>query len=99
MPDDKQNLYLFEAIELRAEYDARIKVLRSLLPESREKRDRFPFRRDDEVRYTPAAGGASAKAAVRHGIARVRIRKNTTPGGLITLRSGKVFQPRSREAA
>jgi len=56
MPDDKMNLYLFEAIELRAEYDARIKLLRSLLPEARERRDRFSFHRDDEVRYVPAAG-------------------------------------------
>ena len=56
MPDDNRNLYLFEAIELRAEYDARIKLLRSLLPEGRETRSRFSFRRDDEVRYVPAVG-------------------------------------------
>ncbi|MBE0479007.1 hypothetical protein IBX65_07840 [Candidatus Aerophobetes bacterium] len=36
MPDEKNNLYLFEAIELRAEYDARVKTLSSLLPENRE---------------------------------------------------------------
>lgn len=36
MPDEKNNLYLFEAIELRSEYDARIKTLSSLLPENRE---------------------------------------------------------------
>jgi len=36
MPDEKNNLYLFEAVELRSEYDARVKTLSSLLPESRE---------------------------------------------------------------
>jgi hypothetical protein len=35
MPDEKNNLFLYEAIELRAEYDARIKTLKDLLPESR----------------------------------------------------------------
>jgi len=29
MPDDKGNLYLFEAIELRNEYDRNIKLLKS----------------------------------------------------------------------
>lgn len=56
MPDERNNLYLYEAIELRSEYDARIKVLRSVLPEARETRDRFAFRREDEVRYRPSAG-------------------------------------------
>jgi hypothetical protein len=31
MPDEKGNLYLFEAIELRKEYDRRIKLLEQLL--------------------------------------------------------------------
>jgi len=53
MGDARNNLFLYEAIELRAEYDARIKVLRGLLPETRENRDRLSFRRDDEVRYRP----------------------------------------------
>jgi hypothetical protein len=53
---ENRNLYLYEAIELRAEYDARIKELKSLLPEGRESRDRFSFRREDDVRYVPAEG-------------------------------------------
>ncbi len=53
MPDSKNNVYLYEAIELRAEYDARIQSLKSLLPETRENRDRLSFRGDDEVRYRP----------------------------------------------
>jgi hypothetical protein len=54
MPDNKNNLYLYEALELRAEYDARIKTLKSLLPEARENRDKFSFR-DEETRYRPVA--------------------------------------------
>ena len=55
MSDKKNNIYLYEAIELRAEYEARITTLKSLLPEARENRDRFSFRRDDETKYRPVA--------------------------------------------
>jgi chromosome segregation ATPase len=55
MPDTKNNLFLFEAIELRAELDARLKTLEALLPEARENRDRFAFRRDDAERVRPVA--------------------------------------------
>ncbi len=47
MPDEKNNLYLFEAVELRSECDARIKTLSSLLPENRE-REGFLSRRNSE---------------------------------------------------
>lgn len=53
MANAKNNLFLYEAIELRAEYDARIKTLRGLLPESRENRDRTLFRGDDGVKRRP----------------------------------------------
>ena len=53
MADNKNNIYLYEAIELRAEYEARITTLKSLMPEARENRDRFSFRRDDETKYRP----------------------------------------------
>ena len=56
MPDEKNNLFLYEAIELRAEYDARIKTLKDLLPESRPNRDRRLFHRDDEARTRPVRG-------------------------------------------
>jgi hypothetical protein len=56
MPDDKNKLFLYEALELRAEYDARIKELRTLLPEAKESRVRFAFRGDDDVKQRPAAG-------------------------------------------
>ena len=55
MPDSKNNLYLYEALELRAEYDARAKTLKNMLPEAKENRDRFSFHRDDEVKYRPVA--------------------------------------------
>ncbi|MEA1963810.1 MAG: hypothetical protein U9O41_01585 [Candidatus Aerophobetes bacterium] len=47
MPNEKNNLYLLEAVELRSEYDARIKTLSSLLPENRE-REGFLSRRNSE---------------------------------------------------
>ena len=47
MPNEKNNLYLFEAVELRSEYDARIKTLSYLLPENRE-REGFFSRKNSE---------------------------------------------------
>lgn len=41
-------LHLYEALELRAEYDARIKTLKECLPESRQNRGRFSLSREDE---------------------------------------------------
>ncbi|MDA3949541.1 MAG: hypothetical protein PF508_09950 [Spirochaeta sp.] len=35
MPDDAGNIYLFEALELRGEFDGRIKTVKESLPESR----------------------------------------------------------------
>lgn len=54
MPDAKNKLYLFEALELRAEYDARIKTLKSCLPESRKSRERFSFSSDDGLKIQPS---------------------------------------------
>jgi len=48
MSDKNRELHLFEALELRAEFNARIKTLKDCLPETRQNRDRFPFGRDDE---------------------------------------------------
>ncbi|BBO88577.1 hypothetical protein [Desulfosarcina ovata] len=42
-----KKLYLYEALELRGEYDGRIKTLKDCLPESKQNRDRFGFRRDE----------------------------------------------------
>jgi hypothetical protein len=50
MPDEKKRLILFEALELRSEYDARIKTLRACLPESKKNRDRFSFSTGEDMR-------------------------------------------------
>jgi hypothetical protein len=75
MPDDKNNLYLYEAIELRAEYDARLKELRTLLPEARENRDRFYVRGDDDSKRRPAPG--FSLPAVREELNALAARKRT----------------------
>ncbi|MBM4305313.1 MAG: hypothetical protein FJ115_00335 [Deltaproteobacteria bacterium] len=54
MPDKKGNLYLFEAIELRKEYDRRIKLLEQLLGSGQGKQDRL-FHRGDEEKREPSA--------------------------------------------
>jgi hypothetical protein len=50
----KKRLYLYEALELRGEYDGRIKTLKDCLPESRQNRDRFGFRRDEGQKRRPS---------------------------------------------
>jgi hypothetical protein len=51
---EKRKLYLYEALELRSEHDARIKTLKDCLPETKQNRDRFSFARDDEARRRPS---------------------------------------------
>lgn len=48
MPAEGNRLYLYEALELRAEYDARIKTLRACLPEARKNRDRIGVYGNDQ---------------------------------------------------
>jgi hypothetical protein len=48
MPDNKGNLYLFEAIELRSEYDRRINLVQSILNEEGRPREGFFRASDDE---------------------------------------------------
>ena len=50
----KKQLYLYEALELRAEYDARIKTLKDCLPETKQNRGRSFFSRDDEGMRRPS---------------------------------------------
>lgn len=54
MPDKKGNLYLFEAIELRNEYDRHIKLLEKLIGEDKADRDSF-FRKSENEEKEPAA--------------------------------------------
>lgn len=62
MPEPTNKLFLYEALELRGEYDARIKTLRDCLPESRESRTRFSFARSNEGIYRPSADFSVAAA-------------------------------------
>ena len=55
MPVKSGKLKLFEALELRAEYDARVKTLSECLPEKRETRGRYLIREEDIV-TRPAPG-------------------------------------------
>ena len=45
---EKRKLFIYEALELRSEYDARIKTIKDTLPETRQNRDRLYFARDDD---------------------------------------------------
>lgn len=56
MADDIKTtrLHLYEALELRAEYDARIKSLKECLPESRQNRGKFAFTREEEGTRRPS---------------------------------------------
>ena len=54
MPDEKGNLVLFEAIELRKEYDRRIKLLEQLIGGEQGKQARL-FQRNDEEKREPSA--------------------------------------------
>jgi len=62
MPTQNNKLYLYEAIELRAEYDARIKTIKDCLPETRRSRSRLSFGRDDDSHLRPRADFDVAKA-------------------------------------
>jgi len=50
MPDDKGNLHLFEAIELRNEYDRNIKLLKKLTRDDQDRGDRLFNNREEEER-------------------------------------------------
>ncbi len=72
MPGQTRKLRLYEALELRGEYDARIRTLAECLPEKRENRGRF-FARDDDVVTRPAPGFDIAK--VREDVAALETRR------------------------
>jgi hypothetical protein len=65
MEDKKRALYLYEALELRSEYDARIKTLNDCLPESKQNRERFSFSRDEIRRPSPDFDALSARNELR----------------------------------
>ena len=54
MPDEKGNVYVFEAIELRNEYDRHIKLLEQLVAGEQTKREGL-FHRSDEEKREPTS--------------------------------------------
>lgn len=66
MKKKRKNLYLYEALELRSEFDARIKTLKDCLPETKQNRDRFSFTRDEGIRRpSPDFDAVSARKELR----------------------------------
>lgn len=65
MADHTRNLFMYEALELRAEYDARIKTLKDCLPEARQSRRAFSFERDERSALRPAPGFSTASVKER----------------------------------
>ena len=61
MTEVRKTIRLYEALELRGEYDARIKTLRDCLPEARQNRDLFS-RRDNDSSRRPAPGFSVSEA-------------------------------------
>ena len=74
MAEETGKLRLFEALELRSEYDARLKTFSECLPEKYENRGRLLFR-DDEVVRRPAPG--FEVAAVREQIDSLEQKRRT----------------------
>ncbi|TVR65963.1 MAG: hypothetical protein EA427_17160 [Spirochaetaceae bacterium] len=63
MPDSTGNLYLYEALELRGEYESRIKTSKECLPESRREDDGFGALRrgfGGDARFKPVAAADPA---------------------------------------
>ncbi len=52
---EKRKLFIYEALELRSEYDARIKTFKDTLPETKQNRDRLFLSRDDDGRRGPCS--------------------------------------------
>ena len=61
MPDDKKDLYLYEALELRAEFKARINGLKSLMPEQQSNSGVWSMRSDNRERLEPVDDFDSVK--------------------------------------
>ena len=74
MPNSNKRLFLYEALELRAEYDARIKTLKDCLPETKENRNRWDVLRNDKECVYRASGEFSPDE-VRDELARLVLKR------------------------
>ena len=77
MNTSQYTIYLYEALELRNEYQARLASLKALLPEHRQVRRGF-LKRDDGERREPAAGFDPAK--IRENIRGLEYKSRSIPG-------------------
>lgn len=75
MPDVDNKLFLYEALELRAEYDARIKTLKDCLPETKQQRGRFVYAHDDTGMYRPSPDLSLSDAREQLGQLEIKRRK------------------------
>ncbi len=75
MPDANNRLFLYEALELRAEYDARIKTLKDCLPETKQQRGRFVYTHDDTGMYRPSPDLSLSEAREQLGQLEIKRRK------------------------
>jgi len=75
MPDVNNKLFLYEALELRAEYDARIKTLKDCLPETKQQRGRFIYTHDDTGMYHPSPDFSPSDAREQLGQLEIKRRK------------------------
>lgn len=90
MPDPTNKLFLYEALELRGEYDARIKTLRDCLPESRESRGRFSFARSDEGIYRPSPEFSVAEA--REELRNLEVKRRKLNGAIQAANFGRLIE-------
>ncbi len=65
MTEARRTVRLYEALELRGEYDARIKTLRDCLPESRQNRGLFSRESDSSRRPAPGFSVSGAREQLR----------------------------------
>lgn len=90
MPDPTNKLFLYEALELRGEYDARIKTLRDCLPESRQSRSRFSFARSDEGIYRPSPDFSVAEA--REELRKLEVKRRKLNGAIQESNFGRLIE-------
>ena len=77
---ENKKLFIYEALELRSEYDARIKTFKDTLPETRQNRDRLFFARDDDGRRRPSSDFDMAE--VRRQLRKLEVKRRKLNGAI-----------------
>ena len=78
MTEARKTIRLYEALELRGEYDARIKTLRDCLTETRQNRDLFSHRDNDFSRRPAPEFSVSQARDLRDDNPIIRQSRSTT---------------------